>query len=163
QMSTDGERADWLPTAAGQALLRNNRPLLAYVGGNADHFTDKAHNFRPGETVEKQLIVLNNCRETVECTCEWSLNLPTPLTGNRKLTVRTGEQERVPLRFPLPDSLAAGTYEISATVRFSTGETQKDTFAIHVLPRPSGPPPALKIALLDPKGETGKLLTGLKV
>ncbi|HKB36663.1 MAG TPA: glycoside hydrolase family 2 TIM barrel-domain containing protein, partial [Gemmataceae bacterium] len=32
QMSTDLEWSDWVPTAAAQALIRNNRPLLAYLG-----------------------------------------------------------------------------------------------------------------------------------
>ncbi len=58
------ERADWIATPAAQALLRNNRPLLAYIGGKPAHFTSKDHNFLPGETVEKQLIVINNSRET---------------------------------------------------------------------------------------------------
>ena len=43
-------------------------------------------------------------------------------------------------------------------MKFSTGETQKDSFAIHVLPPAPPVKPAAKIALLDPKGETGKLL-----
>jgi hypothetical protein len=161
-MSVDASPSDWAPTAAGQALLRNNRPLLAYIAGKADHFTSKDHNFRAGETIDKQLIVLNNSRETVECVCEWSLALPRPLTGSRKVTVRTGDQERLPLRFDLPENLAPGTYELSAAVRFSTGETQKDTLAIHVLPRPEGTG-EVKTALFDPKGETGKLLTVLNV
>jgi hypothetical protein len=162
-MSVDGEPADWVPTQSALDLLRNNRPLLAYVGGKADHFTSKDHNFRPGETLEKQLIILNNCRETVECDCEWSLDLPRPVGGKKKVTVRTGEQERLPLRFDLPDTLPAGTYLLNATVRFSTGETQKDSFVIDVLPRPSALPEGVKIALFDPKGETAKLLTGLNV
>ncbi len=29
------ERSDWIPTAAAQALIRNNLPLLAYIGGKA--------------------------------------------------------------------------------------------------------------------------------
>ena len=33
QMDMAFERSDWAPTAAGQALLRNNRPLLVYLGG----------------------------------------------------------------------------------------------------------------------------------
>src|SRR5262249_21081844 len=52
---------------------------------------------------------------------------------------------------------------LSAAVRFSNGETQKDSFTIHVLPRPADPSSGVKIALLDPRGETGKLLAGLKV
>jgi hypothetical protein len=162
-MSVDLERSDWVPTAAAQALLRNNRPLLAYVGGKPGHFTSKDHNFRPGETVEKQLIVINNSRQTVACACEWSLGVPQPSAGSKKLSIRTGEQERIPLRFDLPKSLAAGNYELAATIRFSTGETQQDSFSVNVLPSSSGPPASAKIALLDPKGQTRKLLAALDV
>jgi beta-galactosidase/beta-glucuronidase len=162
-MSMDGERDDWVPTAAGRALLRNNRPLLAYVGGKPDHFTSKDHIFRPGETVEKQLILINNSRETVSCDCEWSLGLPRPVAGGKELSLPTGEQERIPLRFELPATLPAGSYELTASVRFGAGETQKDAFTIHVLPRPSDPALNGKIALLDPKGETKKLLSALDV
>jgi hypothetical protein len=163
QMSQDFEAADWVPTPAAQALLRNNRPLLAYVGGKPDGFTSKDHNFRPGESVEKQLIVINNSRETVACECEWSLALPRPASGGKKVSVRTGDQERIPLRFDLPRELAAGQYELTATVRFSNSETQKDTFTVNVLPAPSRPTVGGKVALFDPKGETGKILAGLEV
>jgi beta-galactosidase len=163
QMSVDRDRSDWVPTAAAQALIRNNRPLLAWIGGKPDHFTSKDHNFRPGETVEKQLIVINNSRETVVCECSWSLGLPRPVTGSKKVSIRTGNQERIPLRFELPGTLAPGKVELSATVRFSNGETQRDAITLHVLPLPSAPKVAARIALFDPKGETGKLLTGLKV
>ena len=64
-MDTAFERSDWVATADGQALIRNNRPLLAYIGGDVGQFTSKSHHYRPGETVAKQVIVLNNSRETV--------------------------------------------------------------------------------------------------
>ena len=69
------EPSDWTPTADGLALIRNNRPLLAYLAGKPARFTSKDHNFQPGETVEKQLVILNNSRETAICDCEWSLDL----------------------------------------------------------------------------------------
>ena len=50
------------PPPAAEALFRNNMPLLAYIGGKAAAFTSKDHIFLPGETVEKQLIVINNSR-----------------------------------------------------------------------------------------------------
>ncbi len=71
------ERSDWLPTADGQALLRNNMPLLAYIAGKPDAFTSKDHNFYPGETVGKQLVVINNSRETSPATAS-SMGVRTP-------------------------------------------------------------------------------------
>jgi beta-galactosidase/beta-glucuronidase len=163
QMSTDGGRADWVPTVAAQALIRNNRPLLAYLGGKAGSFTSKDHTFRPGETVAKQLIIVNESRETVACECAWSLGLPRPVGGKKSVSVPTGDQERIPLRFDLPDTLPVGDYELTAAVRFEGRETQKDSFIISVLPRPADVPAGARIALLDPRGETSKLLTGMNV
>ncbi|MBI4660195.1 MAG: hypothetical protein HY735_15250 [Verrucomicrobia bacterium] len=152
------ERSDWIATAAAQALIRNNRPLLAYLAGKPDRFTSKDHNFTPGEAVEKQLIVLNNSRESVTCDAQWSLGLPRAVTGSKKVGVRTGEQERIPLRFELPANLPAGQYRLSAAVRFSHGELQEDSFAIDVLSRSEVPRLSAKIGLFDPNGETGALL-----
>jgi beta-galactosidase/beta-glucuronidase len=163
QMATDLERSDWVATEAGRALLRNNRPLLAYIAGKAGQFTSKDHNFVPGERVEKQLIVINNSRASVSCACEWSLALPRAVTGHNKVSVLTGAQERIPLRFELPASLAPGTYQLTASVHFSSGETQKDSFSLHVLPRPSGLSAGAKIALFDPKGDTAQALAALHV
>jgi len=157
------ERSDWTPTADGQALLRNNMPLLAYIAGKPAAFTSKDHNFYPGETVEKQLIIINNSRQTVTCDCEWSFGLPQPVTGAEKVTLPTGEQKRVPLRFALPAALAPGKYEMKATVKFGSGEVQDDSFSVDVLPRPAALQAGGEIALFDPKGETGKLLSALGV
>ncbi len=109
------------------------------------------------------MIVINNSRETVSCDCEWSLGLPQPVAGSKKISLPTGEQDRIPLRFELPAALPAGSYDLTASVHFSSGETQKDSFTIHVLTRPSELAINGKIALLDPKGETGKLLSALHV
>jgi hypothetical protein len=149
---------DWIPTVAAKALVRNNMPLLAYIGGKPAAFTSKDHNFYPGETVEKQLIIINNSRETVTGDCQWSFGPPQAFTGSEKVTLPTGEQKRIPLRFELPAALAPGKYELKASVKFSNGETQEDSFSIDVLPRPTALTAGGKVALFDPKGETAKLL-----
>ncbi len=140
--------------------MRNNRPLLAYIAGKPAAFTSKDHNFYPADSVEKQLIVINNSRETVRCTCEWSLRLPQPVTGHQAVEVATGQQDRTALRFELPDQLAPGRYELRAVFRFSTGEMQEDSFSIDVVPRPAPPQMAAKVALFDPHGETRQALAG---
>ena len=157
-MATAFERSDWIPTPAAQALMRNNMPLLACIGGGPAAFTGKDHNFRPGETVAKQLIIINNSREPVTCDCAWSLSLPHPLGGAKQIAVGIGEQGRIPLRFELPAELAPGPYELTATVKFSAGESQQDSFAVNVMPLPRALPYRSRIALFDPRGETGRLL-----
>jgi beta-galactosidase len=152
------ERTDWVATVAAQALMRNNLPLLAYIGGKPARFTSKDHNFLPGETVEKQAIIINNSRETVSAECKWSFGLPRAVTGVKKVSVKTGEQERIPLQFDLPATLAPGAYKLDITVRFSKGGTQKDSFVVHILPQAPSPKPSGKIAIFDPGGETGRLL-----
>jgi hypothetical protein len=155
------ERSDWAPTEAAQALLRNNRPLLAWLAGGTNRFTSKDHIFFPGETVEKQLIVINNSRQAVTCDGEWSLALPERRQGAKRFRVATGQQERVPLRFELPEDLAPGRYELQARARFDTGETQTDSFVVNVLarPRPRAPVKSGPVALFDPKGETAQWLS----
>jgi hypothetical protein len=162
-MSVDHKRSDWVPTAAAQALLRNNQSLLGYIAGKPSSFTSKDHNFLPGETIDKQLVVINNSRQPVTCRCEHSLNLPRPVSASKKISVPAGAQERIPLRFDLPASLPAGRYELKATFHFADGEAQEDAFSLHVLPRPADAPAGAKIALFDPTGETARLLTGMNV
>jgi hypothetical protein len=163
QMVTDFKASDWVPTAAAQALYRNNRPLLAYIGGKAGAVTSKDHNFWPGETVEKQLVIINNSRETATCDCSWQVSLPSKTSGSARRTIRTGDQGRIPLHIDLPPNLPAGRYEIAAVVEFSTGERQTDSFTFDVLLPPAGVAVKGKVALLDPRGETAKLLKGMKV
>jgi hypothetical protein len=157
------EREDWIATAAGQALLRNNRPLLAYLGGRPSALTEKGHNFRPGETVEKQIIEINNSRVTVTCDCRWSLNLPTPIAGGVKFSSPTGDIHKEPLKFALPADVKSGAYVLRLTAKFSSGETQEDAFTLNVL---APEPPAqvnAKLAIFDPTGETTRLLQALNV
>ncbi len=152
------ERSDWIATPAADALIQNNRPLLAYIAGKPARFTSKDHNFFPGETVEKQIVVINNSRESVSCECTWTLGLAQPAKAGRKVTVAAGQQERIPLRFDMPATLAPGQYELKARFAFSTGEKQTDPFSLNILPRPQALTASPKIALYDPKGETAALL-----
>lgn len=157
------ERDDWIATGAAQALVRHNQPLLACIAGKPDSFTSKDHLFVPGESVEKQIVVINNSRQPVTCEAQWSFGLPKTETGAIKFALPTGEQKRVPLRFTLPEALAPGDYVLGARVRFSSGETQSDSFSVRVLPRPQAVQVDGRFALFDPNGETKTLLEQMGV
>ncbi len=152
------ERDDWVPTEAAQALFRCNGPLLGYLAGKIGSHTSKDHLFRAGETVAKQLIVINNSRQTVRCDYEWSLALPDPVQGQGALELPTGEQRRAAVECPLPAELPVGRYELRAKFRFSTGEVQESQFSVDVVPPCEPVVTTSKIALFDPLGETRQWL-----
>ena len=157
------QRSDWVASPTAQSLLRNNMPLLGWIAGKPEHFTTKDHTFYPGETIEKQLIVINNSRLTVTCDASWSADLGAAVRGAKQVVIPTGDQARVPVQLKLPADLAPGKYQITASFKFSTGESQEDSFTLQVIPRSAPPRPASKIALFDPPGQTAKLLAGLGV
>ncbi len=161
------ERSDWLPTPAGNALLLNNMPLLAYIAGKDSAVSSKDHIYQSGETIEKLLIIINNSRETVSCDCTWSLGPVAPGAGSVHVMVATGEQARIPIKIPIPANTDSARLKLEATVRFSTGDVQHDSFDIQLISKPPALSvifsPGKKIALYDPKGETARALTGLTV
>jgi len=160
RMDVSYDAADWSPTADGKALLCNNQSVLAYIAGKGDAFTEKGHNFLPGEPLEKQLVIINNSRAPLVFRCDWSFGLPQPVNGQTQVTVETGQQARIPLKFALPATLAPGTYELRATAQFGEGQEQTDTFAVHVLPVVAAVKDVGRIALFDPDphSQTGALL-----
>lgn len=156
--------SDWIPNKSGEAFLRFNKPVLAYIAGKPARFTSNDHNFHPGETVEKQIIVINNSRRSVTCDCSWELALPKTAQGAQRIALETGEQARLPIRVALPETLEPGRYELRMTAKFSDGgDTQQDSFTIDVMQSARKPRVEGKVALLDPKGETAQLLTELDV
>jgi hypothetical protein len=158
-MSVDGEATDWVAKRAAEALLRNNAPVLAYIAGPAAGFTGKDHNFLAGEAVEKQLIVINNSRRPTTFECNWSLTVPGANVGTTRVTIQPGDQARLPIRCDLPETLAPGAHEIATKVWWGNRQSQSDSFAIHVTPRPGAVLAGGNVALFDPKGETAALLS----
>jgi len=156
--------SDWPLNVRGEALLRYNRPLLAYIAGGSFRFTEKGHNYLPGEQVDKQVIVVNDSRRPVVCDCTWTVSLPDEVRGKATIRVEPGENGRSPLRFPLPDALEPGEYAIDLKAAFDTGEVQEHSLALHVLaPAPRRSALRGTVALFDPAGETAALLRALDV
>ena len=159
RIDTGFEWDDWEPTETAKAFLRYNTPVLAYLAGKADRFTSQDHIFTPGETVEKQIIVINNSREPVEAECEWRLPGATPDSGQAKLAVETGQMARVPISVEL-SGLAPGEYELTMVVTLDTA-TQEDSFTIHVVS--PAPEAAAKVTAWDPLGETSDALVAIGI
>jgi beta-galactosidase len=161
--SLSTKRSDWTANTRGEALLRYNRPLLAFIGGPASRITAQDHNMLPGETVEKQIVVINDSRRAVDCDCRWSFGLPEKVEGQRTVHVEAGRQARIPVQPPIPASTAAGTYALTMKASFSSGEVQEDLFPVDVMAPAPKPEIRGRVALYDPKGQTAGLLSGMGV
>jgi len=157
------DRADWTPTAAGRAIIRNNGPRLGFIAGPARAFTEQDHAYRPGETVEKLLVAVNNSRADETCAWSWTLEGAAGLFGSGTIALHTGEITRVPVAIPLPILLPAGRYTLAASFRFGNGEVQDDTLALEVVAPDPKPTPTGRIAIFDPEGDTTRLLAGLGI
>ena len=157
-------KEDWVDVGKlTKAWLRVTRPAFAYIAGKPAHIFGKDHNFYPGETVEKQIVVINDTRAPLTADCEWKVALPTPAGDKQQVKVETGEQARLPVKFVLPADLKPGQYEISLNTKYNTGEVQEDTFVIDVMPLPVKPKLNHPLGLYDPEGKTKKVLESLGV
>ncbi|MCS7238305.1 MAG: carbohydrate binding domain-containing protein [Thermoguttaceae bacterium] len=152
---------DWAPTPAAEVLLRDNQPLLAYLAGEPGAFTSKAHNYYPGEVVRKQIVFVNNSRETVSVRYRWGVTLPGNPSGEGTLTIPTGEVIFVPIEAKIPEDLEPGRRLFRLEGRWSTGEVLTDELAFDVLARPPAVTFSRRLAVYDPVGETAAMLRTL--
>lgn len=142
-----GAPAEFEATAYGKSFQRWNGSDCAFIGGDPV-FTEKRHVFRPGETVRKRFVILNDRR--VDQTVAWSCALgESKLSGS--VSVPAGGRVDVPVSFVAPRQPGDG--EIRAEFRFEGDVRQTDVFAVTTLA--AGKVPQVPDLLLyDPKGLT---------
>lgn len=155
------DSSSYKPTSLGRTWLRWNMPLCAFIGGGQENFTDKTHNFLPGETVKKQLVIINDKRRKTTCSYSWNI-VPGEATGKGQVEIEAGGKKLVPVNISLSSQLQPGEYKINAVFDFGK-EQQEDTFTIHVLSPPKSLNIQSRIALFDPKGMTAKKLDAMQV
>jgi hypothetical protein len=131
------------PTRVVQALARCNMPVLAYIAGKPSALTSKDHHFRPGEPIEKQLVVINNSRERIADKWNWRV---AAASGTGHVDLPPGQQTRVPIRFQAP---SAGHHELQAEFGGI-----KDAFPLEVIP-PRAAAEAPADTLIIGRGEAG--------
>jgi beta-galactosidase len=146
----------------GQALLANNGPTLAWIAGKAGRFTEKSHNFRPGQPVEKQAVLINDQREPQPYTYQWTVtsNGKALASGQGRGTLREAQTAFFPIRFRTPEVGAGGKVDGQVRMTATVGSrSHQDTFAF----RTFGPAPAAKgeVAVVDPEGKTTEVLRSL--
>ena len=154
------------PTSVGRVFLRWNQPLIAYIG-DGDRFTTKRHNYGPGETVRKQLVVLNDSRQSVQCRYTWTLEGGS-VGSQGQVTVEPGDKALVPVALQIPEALTGERggrrqYALAARFEFGDGKAQEDRFVLDIIPRAAPDRSGARIAMFDPKGVTAGLFRRLGI
>ncbi len=146
----------------GEAGLPYLRELIAWIGGKPGDVTEQSHTFRPGETVEKTIVILNDSRRTRNAKVRWRV----PALGleeQEEVSLMPGTRRDLPVTFPIPESCRERSFPIEATVRFDNGEERSDRLGIDLVA--SAPPLRLqsRVGLYDPREQSEAALRRLGV
>ncbi len=147
------------PSGTGAGALPALKELTGWIAGKPGEFTEKGHNFRPGESVRKQLLVLNDTRRMQKVACSWRIPA-LKLSGSATLEVAPGTRAAAPLEFSIPASAPAGRVELQADFQFADGSRVRDLFPIDIIAKRAELPRG-KVGLYDPEGSAAPLFAEL--
>ncbi|MCC7493779.1 MAG: hypothetical protein IT204_15595 [Fimbriimonadaceae bacterium] len=151
----------WEYSSWGRSLQRWNQPLVAYLAGDPNNFCERGHNVTAGETLTKQVVLLNDSRAAVSGTFSWRLSGGrAPLAeGQGRLSAAVGGQARVPFQVAIPRA-ASGLLTLSIRARLGAVE-QTDQLDLHVVAAATAS--AGRLAVFDPAGQTSHQLAAAKI
>ncbi len=144
------------------ALAENNGPTLAWIAGPAGAYTAKDHHFRPGQTIEKQIVLINDTRRPQQFTATWTAAAGGQEVGRgtQQGSLAVSETRFLPIRVVAPPAEAGGKADGRITLGASIGATtHRDTFEFRVFG--DDRPGQARIAVVDPDGTAARMLASL--
>jgi len=157
--SPDGGMEELEP---GKVIREGNSPVLAWIAGPAGEFTAKDHNYYGGETLRKQVALVNSGTVPVPWDVEWTVSAAGKITGSGKAKGTIGVEERlfVPVEAVLPK--VPGKAGGAVTLRARVGSRDiTDEFGFRVFPRVVTGPRNKPVLSFDPSGTTLRMLFSL--
>jgi beta-galactosidase len=144
------------------ALKEVNGPTLAWIAGPSGAYTAKDHHFRPGQAIDKQIVLINDTRAPQDFTAAWTATVGGKLAGQGRTQGKldVSEIRLIPFQVVAPVVGAGGNADgqIALTTTIS-GASHQDTFAFRVFGEDR--PGRGEIAVVDPSGLTRKMLEGM--
>lgn len=151
----------WKLTQSGQTLINNNNKTLAWIAGakgETGGFYGKEHHFSPGQTVSKQIAIINDGPGSKTYSVHWQASINNQALDSGELSgeVETAASVLAPIAFKLPSvsnkTVQSGQIKINGSIANSP---INDSFTFQVYPTQNAST-LPKIALLDPGGSTKK-------
>lgn len=144
------------------ALAEVNGPTLAWIAGPEGAYTAKDHHFRPGQAIDKQVVLINDTRQPQDFTADWTATVGGTPVGQGRLQGRLAVSEirSLPIQAAAPAQDAGGKTDGRITLAATIGGIRhQDTFAFRVFGDDT--PGRGPIAVADPGGLTRKMLESL--
>lgn len=153
---------------AGRTLLEVNGPVLGWIAGSAEAFTEKGHNYRAGEELKKQVVLINDAREPQEYRVAWQVEMGGVCVeaGTNEGKLMVGEVRKIAVNAPLLGEGVGSNEAVRGVVRMEGvigAQVVTDSLVFKVF----GPSDALngEVQVFDPEGKTRRMLeaVGLRV
>lgn len=142
----------WQALPAAETMRTLIQDSLSWIAGPQERFTDKDHLFRPGEQVDKSIVLINDGREERRYTGSWAVAAGESVWNSGKVegVLQPGEILFLPVSAAIPkDFSGSGVVRWTGTI----GERpQEDEFDFTVIPAPE--PVDVALRLWDPVGKT---------
>ena len=116
------ERSDWIPTAAAQALIRNNRPLLAYIAGKPASVHEQGPQFparRNGREADRRDQQLAARPSPATAIGRWLCRRPSPAGKRSRCSPASRSESRS--RSNCRNRCRRANIELRASMAFSDG------------------------------------------
>jgi hypothetical protein len=152
-----------------ESFRRNFQPLLAFIGGatleperKLGEFTAKDHAYYAGETVAKQVVIVNDRTDRdLHGRYEWRVTQAGEVvaSGDGAAEVGSGRIAHLPFRFVGPPVTVRTDLKIELELTEGNETVGDDSFDLQAYPQPKASPADEPVALLDTSdGRTGKAL-----
>ncbi|HEX8310685.1 MAG TPA: hypothetical protein VF614_05160 [Chthoniobacteraceae bacterium] len=150
-------------TAAGSAFIAGHNPILAWLAGPSEGFTQKDHHFTVGEKIRKQSVILNDTRADLPYSFRWRAEV-----GGREIakgegsgTATVGAPKFDPIEFAAPE-VGAKSDGVIVLETIAGNFKHEDRFSFRIYPAPKatarGP-----VMIWDPRGDTAKTLSSFGI
>ncbi len=144
------------------ALKEINGPTLAWIAGSAGAYTAKDHHFRPGQKIDKQIVLINDTRQPQNFTAAWTATVDGKEVdqGQMQGSLAISEIRFIPFQVIAPARESGGKADGQITLTATIGDaTHRDTFAFRVFGEDQSG--TGQIIVVDPNGMTSKMLANL--
>lgn len=149
------------PDGLGEVVRASFEPLLIFLGGMPEDFTNKDHAFFAGEKFRKSVVVVNDRTTDQTVTCRWELVMDGRAVqqGEATETAAPGAILKLPIALTAPKVYKRTDAELRLTALKNDVLIKEDSFRLQFFPKHVKPEfRDVAAGLYDPEGRTEAML-----